>query len=900
MEDYRPKPEILLKQIQQEEKNKQTHTGRLKIFFGYAAGVGKTYAMLKAAHAAKRRGIDIVIGYIEPHQRPETSVLVKGLEQLPVLCADYKGITLNEFDLDEALKRKPQIILVDELAHSNAEICRHSKRYQDIQELLRNGIDVYTTVNVQHIESINDIVESITGIAVRERIPDFIFDDSSQVELIDIEPQELLERLKAGKIYQKEQAIKAVNNFFDIKNLTALREIALRRCADRVNKMSDEVRASMHSADYYTDEHILVCLSSSPTNAKNIRTAARIAQAFRGTFTALFVEKSDYSEMSEENKKRLRNNMRLAQELGAGIETVQGDDISFQIAEFARLNGVSKIVLGKSNVSKKFFWNKPSLTDQLTAQAPFLDIYIIPEAHTTIKQKTKIKLKKTSFSMADFIKSCIILMTATGIGYSFYCLGFSNSNIIIVYLLSVLAIAMLTSHKLYCLLFSMLSVLMFNFFFTEPRFSFNSYDTGNFITFVIMFIIAFIISSVVAKLKSNEAASASTVFRTNALLDTTQHLQKIKSENDIIKVLAEQLMKLLDKDIIFYPIKDNQLDKGQIFWAHDDKGEKTYLTENEKAVALWVYKNNKHAGASTNTLNKAKSLYLAVRIKENIYGVVGIVLENASIPAFENGILLSILGECALAFENLKISKDNEEASLLAQKEQLRANLLRTISHDLRTPLTSISGNADILLNNNDKLTPEMRKNLYTDIYDDSLWLINLVENILSVTKIEDGKMRLNFTPELIEDIVDESLKHINKRKKLYHISVQYEEDFLMANIDAHLIVQVFINLLDNALKYTPEGSHIEIIAKKQYPFINVQICDDGRGISNADKEKIFDMFYTANMPIADSKRSTGLGLALCKSIILAHGGTITVKDNIPHGTVFEFTLPMKGIEYNE
>lgn len=352
MEDRRSNPDKLLKAIRNEEES--SIQGQLKIFFGYAAGVGKTYAMLKAAHAAKRRGVDVVVGYVEPHARPQTAALLQGLKVIPPRTVLYNGIELREFDVDTALRQHPRLILVDELAHSNAEGCRNKKRYQDVAELLRAGIDVYTTVNVQHIESLNDIVASITGVSVRERIPDSVFDRAAQVELVDIEPPELIERLNEGRIYKESQAQRALSNFFSAENLTALREIALRRCADRVNRMAESAKVQSNG-DYYTDEHIMVCLSSSPTNPKIIRTAARMAQAFHAQFTALFVETSDFKSMSEENVARLRENIRLAQQLGASVETTCGDDVAFQIAEYARISGVSKIVVGRYNAVRSRF-----------------------------------------------------------------------------------------------------------------------------------------------------------------------------------------------------------------------------------------------------------------------------------------------------------------------------------------------------------------------------------------------------------------------------------------------------------------------------------------------------------------------------------------------------------------
>ncbi|MEG2404622.1 MAG: DUF4118 domain-containing protein, partial [Oscillospiraceae bacterium] len=474
MEEKRQDPDELLKQIKTDD-NVQSR-GHLKIFFGYAAGVGKTYAMLKAARAAQKHGIDVVVGYVEPHTRPATIALLDTLEQLPNFTVHHKGIVLNEFDLDGAISRKPKLVLVDELAHTNSAECRHAKRYQDIAELLTAGIDVYTTVNVQHIESLNDVVAAITGITVHERIPDAVFDNADQVELVDIEPDELIERLNAGKIYKAPQAQKALQNFFDVKNLVALREIALRRCADRINKMSEKVRGSAGN-DYYTDEHILVCLSSSPTNQKIIRTAARMANAFKGRFTALFVETSDFTVMSEENKNRLRSNIHLAEQLGATIETVCGDDIPLQISEFAKVAGVSKIVLGRNNARRKYFFGTSSLTEKLSATAPNLDIYIIPDKATPAYKPAKAK-KKLEFVLSDTIKSVLMLALATAMGFVFSSLGFSEANIITVYILSVLITAIITTKRGYSLVSSLISVLVFNFFFTVPKFSFNAYDAG--------------------------------------------------------------------------------------------------------------------------------------------------------------------------------------------------------------------------------------------------------------------------------------------------------------------------------------------------------------------------------------------------------------------------------------
>lgn len=900
MEMPRQNPDQLLRAIRNDTESEKR--GKLKIFFGYAAGVGKTYAMLQAAHLAKANGADVVAGYIEPHSRPQTSALLEGLEQIPAKQVFYGEMTLREFDIDSALKRKPRLILVDELAHTNAEGSRHAKRYQDVQELLNAGIDVYTTVNVQHIESLNDTVASITGIWVRERIPDSVFDQADQVELVDIEPTELLERMASGNIYQEEQAERAAAGFFTVENLTALREIALRRCADRVNLLTESTRIQ-NRGDYHTDEHILVCLSSSPSNAKIIRTAARMARAFRGNFTALFVETAATAEMSEDDKKRLRDNIRLAGQLGAHIETVYGEDVPYQIAEFARLSGVSKIVIGRSTATRKSIFSKPTLTEHLIANAPNLDIHVIPDTGSgTVCQKHRNKMfHVTAMPVRDLVKSILVLLASTLVGYVFYTMGFSEANIVSVYIFGVLVISVITTSRFCGAIASIVSVLVFNFFFTVPRFTFRFSNPNYLVTFPIMFMVALLTGSFATRLKDNAKQSANAAYRTKILFETNQLLQRETDEQAVIEATAGQLLKLLRKDIVVYLANGQELDSPSIFRT-PDSNQCELISENEKAVAAWVLRNNKHAGATTNTLSSAKCLYLAIRVGRQVYGVVGIAMNEIPLDSFENSVLLSILGECALALENIKNAREKEEAAILARNEQLRANMLRAISHDLRTPLTSISGNADNLLANYQKMDDATRKRTFTDIYDDSMWLINLVENLLAITRIEGGQVHLTQTVELMDEVVSEALRHINRKSKEHIIHVSSSEELILASIDAKLIVQVIINLLDNAIKYTPPGSVIEIHTEKNKEShqVVVSVSDDGPGIPDDQKPHIFDMFYSGANKIADSRRSLGLGLSLCKSIVTAHGGTIWVTDHDPKGTVFTFTLPAGEVELHE
>ena len=564
MTDQRPDPDALLRELKLKE---ETRTGKLKIFFGYAAGVGKTYAMLEAAHHAKEMGVDVVAGYIEPHVRPETLALLDGLEQLPNKEIPYKNITLREFDLDGALARKPQLILVDELAHTNAAGSRHRKRYQDIEELLRAGISVYTTVNVQHLESLNDVVASITGIAVAERLPDRIFDRADQVEVVDIEPADLLERLKEGKIYRPNQAARAMDHFFTLKNLAALREIALRRTADRLNRAADTGVGTKAKSS----EHILVCLSGAPSNANVIRTAARIA-------------------------------------------TVYGDDTPLQIAEYARASSVTKIVLGRSN-NKRFFWERSkNLVDRLNALAPDLDIHIIPDTYPAYRAPRKSWNLSERFTVKDALRTLVILAVCTMVGLAFAYLDFSEANIIMIYQLGVLVVAMVTSGRLYSLAASILSILIFNFFFTVPLFTFHFNDKSYLATFLVMFLVAFLSSSLTTRIKRQARLASRQAYRTQVLLEASQTLQKAEGQEAILEAMAVQLRKLLERTALYYPVlPDGTLGQPRFFPVEPTVDTGAYLGPDETAVASWVQKNNKHAGATTNTLPNAKCLYLAVR-----------------------------------------------------------------------------------------------------------------------------------------------------------------------------------------------------------------------------------------------------------------------------------------------
>jgi len=645
-------------------------------------------------------------------------------------------------------------------------------------------------------------------------------------------------------------------------------------------------------------EHILVCLSSAPSNAKIIRAASRMANAYKGVFTALYVETPDFNVMSEENQQRLRLNMQYAQELGAKLEVIYGDDVPFLIAEFARLSGVTSIVIGRSSVKKRLLPGRLSLTERLIEIAPDLDIHIIPDVGT---DRVYYKKKTASvWSWKDVFKSILALVIATGIGLIFEHLGFSEANIIMIYILAVLVISIITTQRAYSLISSLVSVLVFNFFFTIPRYTLLAYHQEYPVTFLIMFLAAFITSTLAGKLKNSAKQSAQAAYRTRILFETNQILQQAADRNSILISAGNQITKLLGKSIVIYVVEEERLRYLQDFSVMEKQVGDSRMTKQESDAAYWAFQNKKRAGASTEIYPDAKYLYYAIRVNDNVYGVLGILLEGRALDAFENSVLTSILGECALALENEMNAREKEEAKLVAQNEQLRANLLRSISHDLRTPLTSISGNASNLALNSLEFDEDTKKQIYEDIYDDSMWLINLVENLLAITKIEEGKVKLRMTTELIDEVIAEALQHVSRKKVEHEIIVENPDEFLLAKMDSKLIVQVLINIIDNAIKYTPVGSVIRIRTEKKGIWVCVSISDNGDGISDEVKTKIFDMFYSGSNKLADSRRSLGLGLYLCKSIIAAHGGIIEVLDNNPKGAVFRFTLLAEEVSLHE
>lgn len=838
-------------------------TGKLRIFFSYAAGAGKTYAMLQAGQEARTRNRDIVLGYLEPHDRQETLDLARGLEQLPVQQATAGGISVREFDVDAALARRPSLILVDELAHTNADSCRNEKRWQDVRELLDAGIDVWTTLNVQHIESLHDVVASITGISVQERIPDSLFDAADSVELVDIEPKDLRVRLEQGRIYPRRQVQLAQQHFFTPENLDRLRQIALKRAALRVDRRSTTVQ---------TDEHILVCLSASPTNPRIIRTAARMAQAYGARFSALYIQSAADESATPEDAQRLKDNMRLADSLGASVQTAWGEDVAFQISEYARVAGITRLVLGRTGMKRHLFGTRP-LVERLYDLSPDLDIYIIPD-FGNLPDRPKRRPDLRQYLPVFMIgRTVLVLAVCTLVAGVFWRSGLAESNLITTYILGVLVIAVITRSQWLAGISALVSTLLFSYLFVEPRMSFRIVTEGYLATFLMMFLAAFLTGSLAARFRQSAVQSARSAWRSELLSATNQALLAAGSQEEMTDVTARQLESLLGCGVIWWPVSGAGL--GDPVCHGIDPAR---ITDREKGLALWVKENNRRAGAGTGTLRSSPIQCLSMRHGETVLGVMGFDLQKRVLTPEETGMILAILGECALALENRNIEAQREQAALAAEKESLRSSLLRSVSHDLRTPLTAISLSADLLASG--RLPQARQREIACQVRDDARWLTDMVENLLALTRIDEGIQEPGLQPERLDQLAAQAAAHLHSDR----IRLDLEPVTVKAN--ARLMIQVFANLMDNALNYAPGPVTVTVTVREGQAL--AEVADHGPGIPEADRERVFERFCQ----LSDAHRGSGLGLSLVRSILDLHDGQVCLQDNRP-GARFMITMPL-------
>lgn len=843
--------------------------GRLTIFFGYAPGVGKTRAMLLAAQRQAAAGIDTMVGVLSSRIRPEDAALAAGFSRL----AGQAGP--GEFDLKAALARRPALLVLDELAHTNAPGCANRHRYQDVQALLAAGISVYTTLNAGALESLNEMAASC-GYPAAALVPDTVFDTADAVDLVDLEPAALLGAPDPAAERQ----------------LAALRALALRRAADRLERG----RLPLPEARPIGGEHILVCLSEEEGNARVIQAAARLAAAFHGAFTALYVEMPAARPVPAA-RNHLTANRQLAESLGARLSTLYGDDPADQIAEYARLSGVTKIVLGRGIYTRL---SRRALADRLAALLPDTELYVIPDRRKPRQPGPGLTLPRPAFSLWDCIVTFAILTLCTGIAALFAATESLIASAVPVYILGVLVISIYTTGFVYSLFASAMSVLIFNFLFVDPFLSLRS-DPSYFVTIAVMFLVALVGGSLTSRIKTQAQHSAREAHRTEVLLETSQKLQQAEGEEAILAVTAAQLYKLLGRPVLLYPA-DASGEPGTPVACPPDTDLTACTGPAWRAAAARALARGRQAetvieGEPLGT----RCFCAAARGARQSRAAAAVPLAPGQrLEAFEKGLALGVLDECGLALEKQALTQAKQKSEETARQEALRANLLRAISHDLRTPLTSISGNAAILMERDSALDEAKRRALYEAIRDDALWLVSLVENLLSITRIENGTMRLTMQPELLDEVFSEALCHLDRNASRHTIETQLADDLLMASMDARLIVQVIINLVNNAIKYTPAGSRIVLSARRAGDKVLVQVTDDGPGVSDEAKPRLFDMFYTTGSATSDSRRGMGLGLALCRSIITAHGGIITVSDAQPHGACFSFTLTPSEVTHHE
>lgn len=887
----RPTPEQMLARVKTEGEvqTSERKRGRLKVYFGYAAGVGKTFAMLQNARREKAAGVDVVVGYVELHGRRETEALLEGLEQIPCLTIPYRGTTLREFNLDAALARKPELILVDELAHTNAPTQRHVRRWQDIEELLDAGVDVDTTCNVQHVESLNDVIAQISGVVVRETVPDEVFNRADELALIDISTEDLLGRLQEGKVYIPEQAAKALQSFFRRENLTALRELALRRAATRVHADVETARLGKATRDIWaTQERLLVCVGPSPTSAKVIRAAKRLADSLDADWVAVSIDTPQTGGLPEEARARLIANLQLAERLGAETTSLTGDDIVAETIAYAQQRNVTKIVIGKSEpAASRWFFRRPSVVDRLISDSGDIDIYVIRGASEPLPVSGH--STKPDFVWQPWGLTFAAMTIATTMAHMFNYVGLSEANLVMVYLLAVVVVAFRCGRN-QAVAASVLAVLLFDVLFVPPYYTIVINDIQYLITFAVMLFVGLSVSTLAARVRRQAELSRRNERRAEALYRLGRKLSGIngqdfiaaESERAINEVLGGKAVIFLPQDGHVQPILSQHI---QFASNHSEIG-----------AAQWVYDHAQVAGRGTDTLPSAQSLYLPLLSPNGTVGVLAVQHQDAAqlhMPEYRL-ILENYATQIAMALERDRLMLESQNARVEVETEQLRNTLLSSVSHDLRTPLAVISGASSSILRN-PGMTATTQHELLQTVFDESDRLSRLVENLLRLTQVTSAQFFVEKQWHPVEDVVGSSLRRLEHLLGLRPVNVSLPTEVLLGQFDAVLIEQVLVNLLENACRYTPADTSINIAAWSDGPSTVIEISDFGPGLMAGDEQRVFEKFQRGANTKPDS-RGAGLGLAICRAIVRAHGGEITAQ-NRPEksGVIFRIRLPVEG-----
>ena len=888
--EHRPSPEALLEAARREERR----IGKLRIFVGAAPGVGKTYEMLQQARARKKDGYDVVVGIVETHGRKDTEALLQGLEVIPRRHIQYKGQLLEEMDLDAIIARRPQIVLVDELAHTNAEGSRHPKRYLDVEELMSNGIDVYTTVNIQHIESLNDVVAQITHVRVRETVPDAVFDRADAVELVDLTPDDLIQRLREGKVYVPKQAERALEHFFSPANLTALRELALRRTAERVDEqLLTEMQAHAISGPWGAGERIMVCISEDPRAAGLVRYAKRLADRLHGPWLALYVESRRSTQLSEEERDRIADTLRLAEALGGEAITLPGGDrgIADDVIAYAHAHNVTQIIIGKSERSRWFEILHGSVVHDLVRRSGNISVNVIAGDAITgepiPKKSTHAAARDERLDVRPYISAAGAVAAAVAFGELIKA-WIGVANVDLVFLTAIVAVA--ARFGLWPSLFAgVASSLAYNFFFLPPIYTFTIADPNNITAFGFFTLVAIIVSTVAARSRSLAMAALERARTTESLYAFSRKLAGAGTLDDVLWATAYQTALMLKVRVVLL-LPENGSITVKVGYPPED-----VLMDADLAAASWAWKNDRVAGRGSDTLPGAKRLFLPMRTGRGKVGVMGIDGEKPGplLAPDQRRLLDALLDQGALAIERVRLVEEMERVERTAETERLRSALLTSISHDLKTPLASVLGSAGALRDFGRNLSDAEKTELLTTIIDESERLNRFIANLLDMTKLESGAITPNVELHDLGEIVGSALQRAGRILSRHRVELDLAPDLPMVEVDAVLFEQALFNLLDNAAKYAPADTTIRIQGRRSADAVTLAIVDEGSGIPPSDVEHIFDKFYRVQK--TDQVRAgTGLGLAISRGFVEAMHGTIVAANRTDRtGAVFTITLPI-------
>ncbi len=880
MEDGRPDPDQLLERVKSEEA--RSRRGRLKVFFGASPGVGKTYAMLDAARRLKASGIDVVIGWVETHGRAETELLAEGLPRLPPREVEYRGTALREFDLEAALARHPALLLLDELAHTNAPGSTYARRWQEVEELLAAGIPVWTTLNVQHIESLNDLVGQVTGVAVRETVPDDVLESADEVEFIDLPPEELLTRLAEGKVYVPDQAQRAARGFFRKGNLIALRELALRRTADRVDaQMQDYRRAHAIETTWPVTERILVCVRPNPESDRLVRAARRLATRLRADWIVAYVESPSQPSLSEKDRQALSGTVKLAEQLGAEVAVLSGHSVSEALIRYARERNVSKIVIGKPHHPRWRDRLRGSLLDALVRESGEVEVYIISGEDSEPGPQPPAMPRPDRQARARYVASVAVVAMASLLCAAIW-RSFDRSNLIMIYLLGVAFVATRYGRGP-SVLAAVLSVAAFDFFFVPPHLTFAVTDTQYLVTFAVMLLVGFLIATLAVRVRDQAEWLLRREQRTQTLFALSRDLTTLLTAADVSAVVARHAGDVVrGSAVLLLPDADGRLSAipGSARLVDDPS---------ELAVAQWVREHGKRAGLDTDTLPGASALYLPLQGGHGVLGVLAVLPAPALRPLTPDQLDLieALVRQASTALDRALLAAEGEKARLGAEAERLRNTLLSSVSHDLRTPLAAITGAATCLLQEA-SLPAAAQRELKEAIVEEAERLNRRVANLLDMTRLESGSLALNREWVSLEELVGSALERVERLLPGRVVTTDLAPDLPLVKVDALLMEQVLFNLLENAAKYTPAGTPIRIAARLEAPgSVAIDVRDSGPGLPSGSEERVFEKFRREQR----GPGGFGLGLAICRAIVGVHGGRIWAENLPAGGAVFRITL---------